>query len=217
MRLNATETKLLTTYNSTEFGVPTTSSPPKYSWLGAAGVADTLPSGVTNQGGTSYAPLIARTLQTNGVAIPAAISTNTPYVNVNSSWLWENAGAASARQIEAGNAARRALEAGGPALGEEEEEEEGGGGGGCSGMNACAASIHLHPGVIDWSEGGEGYAGCSAWTSYGNEHGAAGVSGEIEIYGHWQCQIVVPRVEMEIRLLILDPPVLSGGERRMTS
>jgi hypothetical protein len=104
VRLNATETKLLTTYNSTEFGVPTTSSPPKYSWLGAAGVADTLPSGVTNQGGTSYAPLIARTLQTNGVAIPAAISTNTPYVNVNSSWLWENAGAASARQIEAGNA-----------------------------------------------------------------------------------------------------------------
>ena len=29
------ETKLFSTYDSTEFGVPTTSSPPKYSWLGA--------------------------------------------------------------------------------------------------------------------------------------------------------------------------------------
>jgi YD repeat-containing protein len=140
VRLNATETKLLTTYNSTEFGVPTTSSPPKYSWLGAAGIADTLPSGVTNQGGTSYAPLIARTLQTNGVAIPAAISTNTAYVNVNSSWLWENAGAASARQIEAGNAARRALEGSPPGtipspLGGSQLAE-----GVCNGPGACASS-----------------------------------------------------------------------------
>jgi hypothetical protein len=104
--------------------VPTTGSPPKYSWLGAAGITDTLPSGVTNQGGISYAPLIARTLQTDGVAIPAALSTNTAYVNSNSAWLWETAGAASARQIEAANAVRRALEGGGVVLMAKAKEEE---------------------------------------------------------------------------------------------
>jgi hypothetical protein len=31
-------TKLFSTYNSTEFGVPTTGSPPKYSGLGADGI-----------------------------------------------------------------------------------------------------------------------------------------------------------------------------------
>ncbi len=65
--LSETETTLLTKYNSTEFGVPTTSNPPKYSWLGAAGVAAELPSGVIAQGGSSYVPELGRQLQTEGL------------------------------------------------------------------------------------------------------------------------------------------------------
>lgn len=150
VRLNETETKLLTTYNSTEFGVPTTTNPPKYSWLGAAGIADTLPSGVTNQGGTSYAPLIARTLQTDGLTIPAAESSNAAYVNTNSSWLAETAGAASAHQIEAANAARRALEGGGPqgseggggqSLEESFNGSNGGAGASAAGANPCKLGL----------------------------------------------------------------------------
>jgi YD repeat-containing protein len=125
--LAESETKLLSTYNSTEFGVPTTSSPPKYSWLGAVGVTDALPSGVANQGGASYVPLIARTLQTAGITIPAAEITGTPYVNVNSSWIYENAAGASERQIAAANAARHALEGVGSTLFGGGEEEGGGG------------------------------------------------------------------------------------------
>jgi hypothetical protein len=140
--LAESETKLFSSYNSTEFGVPTTSSPPKYSWLGAVGITDALPSGVANQGGASYVPLIARTLQTAGITIPAAEITEATYVNVNSSWIYENAAGASERQIAAANAARQALEGGGSTLFGGEEEGGGGGGGGCSGMNACAASVH---------------------------------------------------------------------------
>jgi DNA-binding beta-propeller fold protein YncE len=70
------ETKLLSSYNSTEFGVPTTSSPPKYSWLGAIGVSSELSSssasGVATQGGASYVPEIARGLQTAPVIPPGA-------------------------------------------------------------------------------------------------------------------------------------------------
>ncbi|HYM46432.1 MAG TPA: hypothetical protein VES65_09790, partial [Solirubrobacteraceae bacterium] len=70
--LSETESKLLSTYNSTEFGVPTTSSPPKYSWLGASGVASELSSGVSTQGGASYVPQIARDLQTAPIEPPGA-------------------------------------------------------------------------------------------------------------------------------------------------
>jgi YD repeat-containing protein len=71
--LSETETKLLSTYNSTEFGVPNESKPPpKYAWLGAAGVSTELSSGVATKGGASYVPQIARDLQTAPVAPPGA-------------------------------------------------------------------------------------------------------------------------------------------------
>jgi hypothetical protein len=45
---NHTVTKLASTYNSTEFGVPTEGkTPPKYAWLGAAG-----PEGFKKRSGT---------------------------------------------------------------------------------------------------------------------------------------------------------------------
>jgi hypothetical protein len=70
---NETETKLLSTYNSTEFGVPTTSNPPKYSWLGADGVSSELPSGVISQGGSSYVPFIGRPLQPTASVLPLPV------------------------------------------------------------------------------------------------------------------------------------------------
>ncbi len=70
-----TETKLLKTYNSTEFGVPNEGkAPPKYAWLGAGGVASetSFGTGTVTQGGASYVPQIARNLQTAPVVPPGA-------------------------------------------------------------------------------------------------------------------------------------------------
>lgn len=72
---NETETKLHSTYNSTEFGVPSEGkTPPKYAWLGAGGVATetAFETGVSTQGGASYVPQIARNLQTGAVEPPGA-------------------------------------------------------------------------------------------------------------------------------------------------
>jgi YD repeat-containing protein len=69
--LSETETKLLSTYNSTEFGVPVNGTPPKYSWLGAAGVKVET-SGAAASGGTNYVPQLGQALQTQPVAPPGA-------------------------------------------------------------------------------------------------------------------------------------------------
>ena len=117
--LSETETKLLSSYNSTEFGVPTTSSPPKYSWLGASGVATELPSGITNTNTTSYIPQLGRTLQTEPIIPPGATPdgtfTGTPYVSQMEPWVgqaiaaWAGGGAErQAAQQQA--AAREAIE-----------------------------------------------------------------------------------------------------------
>ena len=68
---NTTETKLLSTYNSTEFGVPSSeSSPPPFAWLGAADVESSLPSGVITYGATSYVPQTGLALQSEEVEPP---------------------------------------------------------------------------------------------------------------------------------------------------
>jgi YD repeat-containing protein len=72
--LNETETKLSNTYNSSTFGVPTTTSPPKYTWLGATGITSELPNtGITNKAGMSYVPQVARELQTIPIVAPGAL------------------------------------------------------------------------------------------------------------------------------------------------
>jgi DNA-binding beta-propeller fold protein YncE len=79
--LSESETKLLSTYNSTEFGVPQPgTTPPKYAWLGAGGLATEAPleSGVATKGGASYIPQIARTLQTAPVIAPGAFPDGQP-------------------------------------------------------------------------------------------------------------------------------------------
>jgi hypothetical protein len=72
---NETETKLISTYNSTEFGVPSEGkTPPKYAWLGAGGLATetAFGTGISTQGGASYIPQVARNLQTAPVIPPGA-------------------------------------------------------------------------------------------------------------------------------------------------
>jgi YD repeat-containing protein len=77
--LSETATKLASTADTTEYGVPTTSLPPKYSWLGAFQVPTELPSGVMTLGARSYVPQLGRFLQPDPVPGGAASSyTPTP-------------------------------------------------------------------------------------------------------------------------------------------
>ncbi len=62
-----TETKLLSSTETSEYGVPTTSSPAKYSWLGAKQQPTELASGVVAMGSRSYVPQLGRYLQTDPV------------------------------------------------------------------------------------------------------------------------------------------------------
>jgi RHS repeat-associated protein len=61
--LSETATGLASSADTSEFGVPTTSLPPKYSWLGADEIPTELASGVTNMGARSYVPELGRFLQ----------------------------------------------------------------------------------------------------------------------------------------------------------
>jgi hypothetical protein len=108
LQVARSETKLLSTYRSTEFGVPTTTSPPKYSWLGAGGLASELPSGVIADGGATYVPQIASSLQTQGVQPPVSLATQ--YTSVTQPWVAETLAAGAAQQLLQARQARRALE-----------------------------------------------------------------------------------------------------------
>jgi RHS repeat-associated protein len=59
------ETKLLGTNRTTEYGVPTTEAPAKYTWLGAHELPTELPSGIVAMGARSYVPELGRFLQTD--------------------------------------------------------------------------------------------------------------------------------------------------------
>jgi RHS repeat-associated protein len=61
--LSETATALASTADTSEFGVPTTSLPPKYSWLGADEIPTELPSGIMDMGARSYIPQLGRFLQ----------------------------------------------------------------------------------------------------------------------------------------------------------
>ncbi len=63
--ISETATKLLSTERSTEYGVPTSSKPEKYGWLGSDLRATEFPSGIVAMGARSYIPQIGRFLQTD--------------------------------------------------------------------------------------------------------------------------------------------------------
>lgn len=94
------ETKLLSTYNSTEFGVPNAGKePPKFAWLGAAGVASSLSSGVVTYGSTSYVPQTARALQSEAVeapGLPGGSGAGAAYTVQEEPWNMQGAAAAGA-------------------------------------------------------------------------------------------------------------------------
>jgi len=58
--LSETESKLLSTSDTTEYGVPRTSSPPKYNYLGADQRPTELPTGIINMGARAYIPQLRR-------------------------------------------------------------------------------------------------------------------------------------------------------------
>jgi RHS repeat-associated protein len=61
--LSETATGLLSKGDSTEYGVPRTSTPPKYSWLGGLGLRTEFPTGIIAMGARSYVPELGRFLQ----------------------------------------------------------------------------------------------------------------------------------------------------------
>lgn len=65
--LSQTAGGLLTKSDTTEYGVPRTGSPPKYSWQGANTLPTELPSGIIAMGARSYVPQIGRFLQPDPV------------------------------------------------------------------------------------------------------------------------------------------------------
>jgi hypothetical protein len=114
--LSTTETKLLSTYNSTEFGVPNAGkTPPKYAWLGAADIASAFSSGVITYGATSYVPQTGRSLQSEAVAPPGApqgSGAGAAYTAPEEPWVFQGAAivAAEAPGLEAARE-RAAMEA----------------------------------------------------------------------------------------------------------
>jgi YD repeat-containing protein len=120
--LSETEAKLLSTYNSTEFGVPVNGAPPsKYSWLGASGVKAEFSSGATSSQGGGYVPQLGAALQTQPIDPPGAMPTGTwasgPYAGSSEAWTGQSGAAWGAeattreatRQAEAARAAEEAL------------------------------------------------------------------------------------------------------------
>jgi streptogramin lyase len=114
------ETKLESTYNSTEFGVPNGGKePPKFAWLGAGGVEKSLASGVITEGATSYVPQTGRALQSEEVAppgLPDGSGAGAPYIFQEEPWVLQGAtreadeapGLEAQREREAEEAACRA-------------------------------------------------------------------------------------------------------------
>ena len=106
------ETKMLTSYNSTEFGAPLNGVPPtKYAWLGAEGVSSEA-SGLITQDGVTYVPQTGRPLQTQGVAPPTAENKATAYISMIAPGIEVSAAAASARQVANAEQAKKAVTGG---------------------------------------------------------------------------------------------------------
>jgi streptogramin lyase len=119
------ETSLLSSYNSTEFGVPNAGkTPPKFAWLGATGVESSLASGVVTYGSTSYVPQTGRPLQSEQVeppGLPGGSGSGAAYTAQEEPWNMQGAaragaeapGLEAAREQEALEAAMAAAEGGG--------------------------------------------------------------------------------------------------------
>jgi streptogramin lyase len=118
----AGETKLLSTYNSSEFGVPKAGkAPPKFAYLGAVGLESSFSSGVITYGATSYVPQTGRALQSEAVeapGLPGGSGAGAPYTSQEEPWNMQGAareaaeapGLEAAREQAALEAAEKAAE-----------------------------------------------------------------------------------------------------------
>ncbi|HEY5195238.1 MAG TPA: 6-bladed beta-propeller [Solirubrobacteraceae bacterium] len=203
--VSETETKLISTYNSTEFGVPTTSNPPKYSWLGADGVASELTaSGVSTQNGSSYVPEIGRPLQTGPIASPGSFPNGTASVGiVNAPYLGAATGQLMNIAIQ-GNAEREEAkkreadekaESEEPLASEGPEPEEGGA--------TCDEEIE---GCGPDPQHGDNTHVCHIWASWGVNL----FNNDITVYGRYECEYET-YFELQIALQLVEYGGLEGG------
>ena len=183
--LSESETKLLSTHNSTEFGVPVGGKePPKYSWLGADGVTSELPSGAITQDGITYVPLTGEPLQTQPVEIPLPIKYYEPYEKPNAEGATWGPASAALRVAEYWEAKRKA------------EEAAAGGSGGCDEETEGCGSDPEH---------GDDTAGCGVWVSWKHY-----INNDLGVNGHFVCNYDVT-FEIQVALLLVE----SDGDYKM--
>ena len=182
--LSETETKLSTTYNSTEFGVPNENKPvPKYAWLGVRGATSELPSsGSITQGGMSYVPEIAMDLQTAPVVPPGAMPNGpnggTPYTAAISAASIASAQAEATKYTEEMEAARQRLREKEAAEALRKCQEEGGcgaGGGAAGGGSAASGELTQE----EWREYYERYLASLGTKAIAASGGILGFEDEI--------------------------------------
>jgi DNA-binding beta-propeller fold protein YncE len=190
------EYTLLSTYNSTEFGVPSKEKPLPASglaWLGAAGVKSELASGVVSEGGSSYVPEIGRVLQTDAIVPPGAYAegsyTGAPYITHLSAETI--AGEAAYGAGAPGRAAQREEEA----RRKEEEEAE----------RACNASEGESPACGD-PESGRNVFGCHVWASWSQV--------VLVAIGHFKCAATPAIFELQISIELVLYGGVEGGQYR---
>ncbi|HEY2536534.1 MAG TPA: hypothetical protein VGI24_06075 [Solirubrobacteraceae bacterium] len=114
------ETKLLSTYSSTEFGVPNAGkAPPKLAWAGALGVESSFTTGVITYGATSYVPQVGMALQSEQVEAPGwggGSGRGAAYTMQEEPWVMQGALRAGAEALQAAQE-RAAAEAASTATG----------------------------------------------------------------------------------------------------
>jgi tripartite motif-containing protein 71 len=197
---NENETKISTSYNSTEFGAPLNGPPPtKYSWLGAIGITSEQTSGLVTQDGVTYVPQTGRPLQTQGIVPPTPDNKAIAYVSTIEAGIDTSAAAASAQQVVNAEQAKKALEESALPAGEEpspEGEGEGGGEGppplegseslegSCSGGGACAAA----------------YKSCAMKSLFGE-----GEPGVLWLVDAVNCNQTVSGIQIKTQIWVWDP------------
>lgn len=140
-----TETKLLSTYNSTEFGVPSEGKePPKYAWQGADGITSELVSGTITKDGATYVPLTGRALQTQPVELPTPVNSIPVFTDPQSVLVAETAGSGSAHEIAAFEESQRAAEKAVPSIAIVEAEVNTGSAV-ASGVKVVSKTMYLSP------------------------------------------------------------------------
>jgi YD repeat-containing protein len=194
--LSETTTKVLTTYSSTEFGVPQSGTePPKYAWLGSTGVTSESTTGTIVQDGITYVPQTGRPLQTQSLTVPIPQNAAKAYTATLEPWVAEGDAAAAAQQVVNAEQARAAAEQANQPPG---VLPDGNPGWWCGGeYGACECDEETEGCGPDPAHGSNPW-GCGVWVSWG--HGLH-LNEYLAVHGHWACAIEPAHIEIEIALL----------------